>query len=351
MKNNILISTTNTLENIEIERYIDVVTVNVVIGTHFFSDFGASFTDLFGGYSSTYQNKLQEIYDTAIDKLTLKATKIQANAIVGFKLDFDEISGKGKSMFMISASGTAVSIKHKKIVTDLGKNNNTDKRVMCGDLDKVITNLKLRKIFDAGYIPSNEHWKYLFGNPADEFIIPIIENYIYISSMSSLETKSAEQANFIVNASQFFTIANRDVLLNVIYDKLHDNFGILFPIIEANKLFYPEKIISLINNDHLSSAVSCLAVHMDSYVKSDLLLMEKIVEMVNNLPDKGKIDIVKGLLSKSKEKFICPDGHASDVEETFCTTCRKNIKGLTEYQLTEIVSFAEKVEILRDMLK
>lgn len=34
-----------------------------------------------------------------------------ANAIVGFKVDFDEISGKDKSMFMVSVSGTACIIE------------------------------------------------------------------------------------------------------------------------------------------------------------------------------------------------------------------------------------------------
>jgi hypothetical protein len=37
---------------------------------------------------------------------------MEANAIIGLKVDFDEISGKGKSMFMMSALGTAVYVKY-----------------------------------------------------------------------------------------------------------------------------------------------------------------------------------------------------------------------------------------------
>ncbi|RKY61170.1 MAG: hypothetical protein DRP96_03935 [Candidatus Neomarinimicrobiota bacterium] len=33
-----------------------------------------------------------------------------ANCIVGFRIDHDEISDKGKSMFMVTATGTAVFI-------------------------------------------------------------------------------------------------------------------------------------------------------------------------------------------------------------------------------------------------
>ena len=118
-----IVTTTNSIENAEIEKYIDLISTNVVIGTNFFSDFGASLTDFFGGYSDSYQNKLQKIYSSAIDNLKQKAANMGANAILGLKIDFDEISGKGKSMFMISAIGTAVIIKHSCHPCFLGYKN------------------------------------------------------------------------------------------------------------------------------------------------------------------------------------------------------------------------------------
>ena len=42
-----------------------------------------------------------------------KAASIGADAVVGLKMDFNEISGKGKTMFMVSAVGTAVKIRRK----------------------------------------------------------------------------------------------------------------------------------------------------------------------------------------------------------------------------------------------
>ncbi len=115
MDNNILITTTDTIENAIIEKYMELITTNVVVGTNVFSDFGASLTDFFGGTSQTYQKKLQKIYETAFNNLRQRAIELGANAIVGVKIDFDEISGKGKSMFMVSAIGMAVLIKRKTI--------------------------------------------------------------------------------------------------------------------------------------------------------------------------------------------------------------------------------------------
>ncbi|MFA7116546.1 MAG: heavy metal-binding domain-containing protein [Bacteroidales bacterium] len=104
------ITTTNTIENFNISEYLDLISTHVVVGTNIFSDFGASITDVFGGKSGTYQKKLAKMNEDAISQLRAKAIAINADAIVGLKLDFNEIAGKGKSMFMVSAVGTAVRL-------------------------------------------------------------------------------------------------------------------------------------------------------------------------------------------------------------------------------------------------
>lgn len=109
-----IITTTDNIDNATIIEYKGLVSANIVIGANFFSDLAASLTDVFGGESSSYQNKLDELYDKVIDKIKQKASSLNANAIVGFKIDFDEISGKGKSMFMVTAIGTAIEFEYDK---------------------------------------------------------------------------------------------------------------------------------------------------------------------------------------------------------------------------------------------
>ena len=48
-----IIITTPTIEGHLIKAYLGAINVNVVIGTNFFSDFAASFTDVIGDNSST----------------------------------------------------------------------------------------------------------------------------------------------------------------------------------------------------------------------------------------------------------------------------------------------------------
>lgn len=112
-----IITTTNNVEKHNVTQYLGIVNANVVLGTNFFSDFAAALTDTWGGRSGTYQNKLKLIYKDVMNELEGKARELNANAILGLHIDFDEISGGGKSMFMVSASGTAV-ILEKEFVDD-----------------------------------------------------------------------------------------------------------------------------------------------------------------------------------------------------------------------------------------
>ena len=94
------------------DKYLGVVTTNLVIGTNFFSDFTASLSDFFGGMSGTYQKQMDTLYKRANEEISRKATERGANCILGFKIDFDEISGKDKSMLMVSVSGTACVVDY-----------------------------------------------------------------------------------------------------------------------------------------------------------------------------------------------------------------------------------------------
>jgi uncharacterized protein YbjQ (UPF0145 family) len=58
---NVLISTTPDLDGHEITQYLEVVSAHVVAGTGLFSDVAASFSDVFGGRSGSYQKQLRQI--------------------------------------------------------------------------------------------------------------------------------------------------------------------------------------------------------------------------------------------------------------------------------------------------
>lgn len=108
---NIITTTTPSIEGRNILRYFGPINANVVLGTNIFSDILAEVTDIVGGQSESYQNKLDYLYSQVIEKIKKVAEEQGANGIVGLTIDINEISGKGKSMFMISALGTSILLE------------------------------------------------------------------------------------------------------------------------------------------------------------------------------------------------------------------------------------------------
>lgn len=103
-----LLTTTPTVEGRPIREYHGIVTAEVILGVNVLKDIAASFRDFFGGRSKTYENSLKEGRDNALNELANKAVAMNANAVVGIKIDYETV-GQG-SMLMIVASGTAVTI-------------------------------------------------------------------------------------------------------------------------------------------------------------------------------------------------------------------------------------------------
>lgn len=105
---NIQLSTTGSIVGHELIRHIGPVSAQFVIGTGLFTDVFSSFTDFFGAGSRSYEKKLSKVERQGLDMVRARAAQVGANAVIGLRIDHDEISGAGKSMLMVTLAGTAV---------------------------------------------------------------------------------------------------------------------------------------------------------------------------------------------------------------------------------------------------
>lgn len=105
-----IVTTTNTIEGKTITAYHGVVTGQTIMGANIFRDMFASIRDIVGGRSGSYEQVLRDARDAALAELEQEARSRGANAIIGVDLDYGAL-GSGESMLMVSASGTAVSIR------------------------------------------------------------------------------------------------------------------------------------------------------------------------------------------------------------------------------------------------
>ncbi|AKS38177.1 hypothetical protein NP92_05935 [Anoxybacillus gonensis] len=103
-----IVTTTNSIEGKQIEQYLGLVSGEVILGANVVRDFLASITDIIGGRSGTYESKLAEGRDMAVEEMVKKARNMGANAVIGVDLDFETLRD---GMMMCIATGTAVKLK------------------------------------------------------------------------------------------------------------------------------------------------------------------------------------------------------------------------------------------------
>ncbi|HQA19060.1 MAG TPA: YbjQ family protein [Novosphingobium sp.] len=97
------------IEGRPVQRYIGIVTGEVIAGANVVRDIFASFSDFFGGRSGKYEEVLNRAREQALAEMESKAAEMGANAVIGVDIDY-EVLGKAGSMLMVSCSGTAVVV-------------------------------------------------------------------------------------------------------------------------------------------------------------------------------------------------------------------------------------------------
>jgi uncharacterized protein YbjQ (UPF0145 family) len=109
--NDLILTTEFSMPEYKITQRLEIVTAECVFGMNMFRDMFASIRDIIGGRSKASQKVLRDARKTCLTELRREALIAGADAVIGVDLDYSEISGDGKSMLMVVASGTAVKIK------------------------------------------------------------------------------------------------------------------------------------------------------------------------------------------------------------------------------------------------
>ena len=105
-----IITTTPTVEGRQITEYHGVVFGEVITGINFVKDFFAGVRNIVGGRSGSYEEELNKARTNAMRELEDRAQRLGANAVVGVDIDY-EVLGANNGMLMVTASGTAVTIR------------------------------------------------------------------------------------------------------------------------------------------------------------------------------------------------------------------------------------------------
>ncbi|MFG6158889.1 YbjQ family protein [Halomonas sp. 1390] len=110
MSERVILTTSSHLEGYRVTEHVDIVSAECVFGMNILKDMFAGFRDFFGGRNTSSQDALRDARVACLDELRREAESMGANAVIGIDLDYSEISGGGKSMLFLVATGTAVKV-------------------------------------------------------------------------------------------------------------------------------------------------------------------------------------------------------------------------------------------------
>lgn len=106
-----IVSTAPHIEGYRVTETLDVISAECVFGVNALKELIAGLTDMIGGRSETVQNVLRDARVQCLRELRREAAQAGANAIISVNLAYNEITGAGKSMLFVVATGTAVKIQ------------------------------------------------------------------------------------------------------------------------------------------------------------------------------------------------------------------------------------------------
>jgi uncharacterized protein YbjQ (UPF0145 family) len=360
----VLVITTSPADGLKIKQYLKPISAHIVAGTNLFSDFLASFTDVFGGRSQTYQKQLTSLYDEAIERLKTSAYEIGANCIIGLRVDLDEVSGKGKSMFMITAIGTAVIIE-KEIITKHSAVHDQEKFENVG-VDRIDTLRKKKAIVEKAKIDNlkldDETWDFIILNQVDE-IFPYLLNK-YSETLPGEQLSPSVTNEFHKHLSNFIDGLSEDKKSALLYTSIekeeNEQLALkLCSLVRELNLLDLDKSFALLRNKEFKIQKRGLwTVTYDKpyYGKKDVDDFVNIREFIQKIfVERGTRATKKQLLSsKEKDVWNCECGKTNNEIGAYCTGCSNDIYGFrpTEMKASTIDDFIQqKIELIMEFIK
>ena len=346
----LLITTTDSLYGWEIETYLQPVFASVVIGANVFADWGASFTDFFGGRSSGYEKRLQLIKDNAIEMLSSKAGRLGANCILGLKIDMDEISGKGTQMFMITAVGMAVIAKSSNNKVDSKNLKEIDKGYVIEKANVIRLSKKFEKV---DLVVTAEELKTMIESRSGEF------KDLLIGKLKLYYTGNPESAKSI---KEYFSVIDPEDAIAALYPVLfaENDAGFIKEItniLKDNDLIDYNQIDKFLQGDleKKKLALNLLLIHKPSYYYSDIKVLKEVIEKLEtSFPKVSTLAMKKGFLSSGEKEVwtcICNSTNALDVKN--CSNCSRDEQGFKsdEFKPSQVINtLANRITALESLL-
>jgi|TARA_R110002012_G_C11665368_1_gene612598 uncharacterized protein YbjQ (UPF0145 family) len=327
----VLITTSSTLDGAKIKQYFGIVSAHVVAGTNVFSDIAAGLSDFFGGRTATYADQISRIKAQALTDLKYEAIELGANAVISVTIDVDEVSGGGKSMFMITAYGTAVTLD--KVHIENLEDTKTD--LVTGNVlaDAIEKRILVEQHKSAPLEMTNDEWCRLL-----ELKVPEMGDFIEWEMVNSglkeerlfAYVASIDFDDSIALGYKLFEKASKEGELRTIQK-----------VINKIVLVDYHRSISLLKSKsnslaHKKAMLNTIIKPKRLYSRDDINILNELIDTVEaSFPTIAIFKKKKGLLGKEKELWECIcNQKENDADDSFCKSCGRDKRGFKTEETT-----------------
>lgn len=327
------VSTASTIHGSKIVETCGFVSSHVIAGTNLFSDIFAIFSDTFGGRSKTYKKQLTAIKMEALQELMDEAIRAGGNAIVGMSIDLDEVSGGGKSMFMITASGTSVKVEDSS--ASPSEVLKVENEIDSNELSSLIFKAKVMASAKNDTLKLSEDD---FRRIIEDGIFELTD-YIITCLHEAGSKFHGNFESFKEQVTIYFSLMPRELAIEKIYSDII-NVGrsndFFLGVIKSNYLFDYQKIELLLQSEQQNNqkiALKIIGYEKSSYSIDDIEKQQKLIDLIDiNIKPISEIYEVKKLLgTKSVWKCLCKSEISAD--DRRCPTCLTDIYGFKDNEV------------------
>ncbi|MEL7570895.1 MAG: heavy metal-binding domain-containing protein [Eubacteriaceae bacterium] len=318
------ITTTGNFEGYQIDKYLGIVNDQIV---HF------------NNYNvlqdkSVYEKSINEMYYNIISNIKDKAENMDANAVVGLKIDIGELKIFGISVFAATASGTAVFISKGSMQVD---NENSD-IIEARHIRKIILAEEYSQKISNSDIDFNEKIKIIKKLNDEGLTIPldIIVSFAYNNDFKDdtviidLRKKQFDEVlEYLKNYDDYEIACQFNAKLS---ELKNNNDKKMFYYLYKNivKVYYEEilPMLDTLNVDILSKTIfPKMLKYKDTYSLKDCEIIDKLT---NSMKQFLKLDEKNDI---NETPWVCPScGQKNSGKNIWCKACTKGKNGLTEDQ-------------------
>ena len=325
----------------EIEQHYGIVDSQIVVGANIFRDVFASFRDMFGGETKGYKKDIDKMRKVAFANIREQAKERGANAVISVKIDLDEISGAGKSMFMLNIYGSAVKLKN---TTEQNEQDfDTIDEINIEDIQYHKQRNKIKqKIENAEDVAREIDW-----DAISEYDLWDKSIAFSVLSISRNLNRSLEK-----NISEIPISYLEEYISKNIHIPLSPYWRKLYQELEERNWFNYEILEELLTaEDHVKRfrALKLCTIKKDYYEKEDVSPLRNMGEFISSIFKKEVETKDVNKMMGTKKVFTCPYCLKDTNEDETCN-CGQNYYGLSSDLNTpeligkDLIETAEAIE-------